>query len=374
MKKHIVWILLVGITFTGLSQNTPAYQDTIPFRNDLGLIIIPITFNGVEKQFAFDTGAQLTLAYGWAEEEGLKRTRKTLTINSSSGLKSKMRYYKSGAINLASRKINNHRILNAPRNDIFSCHTIDGILGVDIIKAFNWTIDYANKILVMTPASYVPDKLEDMHELDFEFSNNRPSVFLNHKDTTFKFLLDTGAGGTSNISKHNYTLTTIDDYEQVQFQTGSFDVNGILTTSKPIVFQFPETTSKDVSLSPIIYYNNKKSTKIGNSLWREKQLFLSLKNDQLYLSVPEIKQNNKVYPCSLIFQDGAMRVVRIEEGSDIWNAGIRQGDTVSLFNGQAYEDFCSLDKAQRNLVKNSGTMELTFANGKEFTVTRKQLF
>ena len=69
-----------------------------------------------------------------------------------------------------------------------------------------------------------------------------------------------------------------------------------------------------------------------------------------------------------------MRVVRIEEGSAIWNAGIRQGDEVSLFNGQAYSDFCSLDQAQRNLVKKGGTMQLTFANGKEFTITKKQLF
>ena len=127
-----------------------AFQDTIPFNNDLGLIVIPVTFNGEEKQFAFDTGAQVSLSYGWAKES-LKSTRKTTTITSSSGLKTRMRYYKSGKIELGSRKITGHRILNTPENDFFSCHNIDGILGVDIIGQLNWRIDYQNKILIMDP-------------------------------------------------------------------------------------------------------------------------------------------------------------------------------------------------------------------------------
>ena len=132
-----------------VAQENTVYRDTIPFRNDLGLIIVPITFNGEEKEFVFDTGAQVTLAYSWASTE-LRKTRKTMTVTSSSGLKSKMRLYKSGTIQFASRKITGHRILNTPQNEIFICHQVDGILGVDIIKRFNWTIDYENKILIIS--------------------------------------------------------------------------------------------------------------------------------------------------------------------------------------------------------------------------------
>lgn len=194
---HKSFIFFIVILFGEIAY-TQSFQDTIPFRNDLGLIIIPITFNGVEKQFAFDTGAEHTVAYGWAKET-LKKTNKTITIHSSSGLKSNMRFYKSGTVELGSRKITKHRILNAKKNGIFSCYRIDGILGVDIIKKLNWSIDYQNKRLIMYPSNYVPQHIKNMHKLDFDFQSNRPYVYLKGKANRLKFLLDTGAGGSSNI-------------------------------------------------------------------------------------------------------------------------------------------------------------------------------
>lgn len=370
MKKQLLFLFSILLLQTGYSQNTQVFQDTIPFRNDLGVIIIPITFNGVEKQFAFDTGAQITLAYSWAKET-LRKTNKTTTVTSSSGLQSKMRFYKSGAVALGSRKITGHRILNTPKNTIFSCYNVDGILGVDIIKQFNWTIDYKNKILIMYPSNYFPEKVKEMHELDFDFRNNRPSVFLKLKNNRFKFLLDTGAGGSSNISQRNYNLTKIDDYPQISIYTGSFDVNGILTSSNPKIFQLPETSSKKVRLSPIIYYNNQKSSKIGNNLWKEKELFLSLKNDQLYLSSSTINEAYQGYSCSVIYHKGKMRVMRIQEGSDIWNEGVRQGDEILLYNGKQFTDFCSLDQYQRKVVSSGEAFKLQLKNGKTIIISKK---
>jgi len=373
MKKYLALLFFIGITQALLSQNTPIYQDTIPFRNDLGLIIVPITFNGEVKEFAFDTGAQITLSYAWASSE-LKKTRKTTTVTSSSGLKSKMRFYKSGTISFGSRKITGHRILNTPQNEIFTCYQLDGILGVDIIQQFNWVIDYENKILIMHPPDYFPDQVDDMYALDFDFQNNRPFVFLKREAATFTFLLDTGAGGTSNISKRNYKLTNIDDYPQATMYSGNFDVNGIFTSSKPIVFQFPEAISEDVVLSPKVYYNNAKSTKIGNSLWRGKQLFLSLKNDKLYLSQAGIIETKKGYSFAVTFKEGKMIVIRLREGSDLWNEGVRQGDEIQRYDGKKFDDFCSLDQYQRKLVRSGESFEIQLTNGKTFTISKQALF
>ena len=365
--KSFIFLFVAFFLGTTYAQS---FQDTIPFRNDLGLIIIPITFNGVEKQFAFDTGAEITVAYGWAKET-LKRTNKTMTINSSSGLKSKMRFYKSGAIELGSRKITGHRILNAKRNGIFSCYRIDGVLGVDIIKKLNWSIDYENKRLIMYPSNYVPQHVKSMHALDFNFRSNRPYVYLKGKNNRLRFLLDTGAGGSSNISKRNYTLSNINDYPQTSFYTGSFDINGTLTSSRPIVFQFPEASSNKVTLSPIIYYNNKKSTKIGNRLWKGKQLFLSLQKDQLYLSSAEIVQQYSSYSCSVMYLKGKMRIMSLEENSNLWNMGIRQGDEILSYNGKKFSDFCSLDQYHRTVAGSGKPFELELIDGKKIIVSKK---
>ena len=77
-------IALLLFVFLALQTTSgQSFQDTIPFNNDLGLIVIPITFNGEVKQFVFDTGAQVSLSYGLAKET-LKPTRKTTTVASSS--------------------------------------------------------------------------------------------------------------------------------------------------------------------------------------------------------------------------------------------------------------------------------------------------
>lgn len=368
MRKLSAFLICFALFQTAFAQS---FQDTIPFRNDLGLIIIPMTFNGVEKQFVFDTGAQITLAYGWAEEN-LRPTRKTQTVTSSTGLKSKMRYYKSGKIEIGSRKVTGHRILSAPKNEVFSCHNIDGILGVDIIDQLNWIIDYKNMRLIMYPSNYIPKGVKDMHKLDFDYQSNRPYVFLKRKSNRLKFLLDTGAAGSSNISKKQYTLTNIDDYDQVSFYSGSYDVNGILTPSQPRVFKLPDASSYEVILSPIIYYNNKKSTKIGNKLWQGKRLFLSLKNEELYVSSSTVDQSYTGYSCSVKFSKGKMRIFQLEVDSELWKMGVRQGDEILSYDGKKFTDFCSLDQYQRGLMGKSIQLEL--ANGKKVTISSKNYF
>ena len=370
MQRVLVLFLLL---FVVLGTQAQSFQDTIPFRNDLGLIIIPITFNGVEKQFAFDTGAQQTLSYGWAKES-LKPTRKTTVITSSTGAKTRMRYYKSGKIELGSRKVTGHRILNTPANEFFTCHKVDGILGVDIIKQLNWSVDYKNKILIMYPSNHFPEKVQKMSELDFDYRNNRPYVYLTRKGSKFKFLLDTGAGGDSNISIKNYTLTNIDEFPQISSYSGSIDLSGTLTPSQEKTFKFPLAASKDVSLSPIVDYNSEKSTKIGNRLWKGKELFLSLKSNQLFVSESNIDQNSSRYPCAVMFRKNKVQITRIEVGSEPWKQGVRQGDQVMKVNGNIFTDFCSLDKYQRAYMSKSQPIELEMANGKKVTLRRQKGF
>ena len=167
----------------------------------------------------------------------------------------------------------------------------------DITDYLAWKIDFKQKILIMYPSDHLPDSLNSMHQLSFDFNDNRPYVYLNRKNSRFKFLLDTGAGKSSNISQRDYNLTNIEDFSQIELYTGNFDVNGVYTTTKPKVFRLPESTSKDVTISPIIYYNNLKSTKIGNYLWRDKSLFLSLKSNTLYVSSVYVKQTYDYYSC-----------------------------------------------------------------------------
>ncbi|MFC4635769.1 aspartyl protease family protein [Dokdonia ponticola] len=371
MKKSIFFLVLCFISLSLYAQQPPAFQDTIPFRNDLGVIIVPITFNGVEKEFAFDTGAQASVGFSWVEKD-LKRTSKKVNVKSSNGSKTKMRYYKSGTIQLGSRKITKHRILQIDDSEIFSCYAIDGVLGVDITQHFNWTIDFEKKILIMSPTDFYPEEVKEMHALDFDFTRNRPSVFMEMNGKKIKFLLDTGAR-ESDLNKETYTLSNIEQLPKTTFYSGFFDVKGTLTKTNNIKLLLPDLTSGAVVITADADYGNQ-SSKIGNTLWRNRRLFMSLKNDELYVSDARIISDPWSYDCAAVVQDGKMVVFKIKEGSDAWKQGIRQGDEIKIFNGKTFTDFCELNKYQKQLSVEKKDFEWEFANGKKLTIQRKKVF
>lgn len=371
IMKKIVLLLFVSLSFlTVEAQKRGGSQDTIPFRSDLGLIIIPLQYNGIDKEFAFDTGAQRTVVFSWAKKE-LKRTSKTIYVNSSNGSSTKLPIYKSGKVRLGSKKITKHTSIMVADSDIFNCYNIDGILGVDIIKHFNWTIDYVNKRLIRHDNSYTPAATSTWHELSFTFKNNRPFVQTVVLGKKANFLLDTGA------SDCDLNIKVLSTEELALFKThtlysGFYDVNGVLTPTKTAM-AVTAHTSKDVDLSIMASLDTKKS-KLGNSLWKGSSLFLNFKKQQLYVSNQELKERRPTYDGGVVFKDGTISLMTIFEGSDAWEAGLRQGDEVLTINGKSFTDFCSLDQYQRSLSAAGQDIYLRFSNGKEMVFKKKERF
>ena len=125
---------------------------------------------------------------------------------------------------------------------------------------------------------------------------------------------------------------------------------------------------------PIIYFNDVKSSKIGNTLWKGQSLFLSLKNDQLFVSSSIIKQEYKSYSCSVAFQNEKMVISSIQKGSEVWIAGVRQGDEIAKLDGQVFTDFCSLDVYRRALADNRKPFTIELKSGKTFEISARKVF
>lgn len=368
MKNYIVLFSTFLISITALGQSTQVVGDTISFRNDLGLIILSLSFNNVEKEFAFDTGATKSVAFSWVEQE-LERTSKRIKVRSSNDSRTKMRFYKSGKIVLGSKEIIDHKILKVDDSPIFSCHGIDGILGVDITQHFNWEIDYKNNYLVMYEKNYFPDYNDEMSELDFTFKNNRPFVQCDINGDNVNFLLDTGASD-SDLDRRNYSIPNIDEIPNSSVFTGFYDVNGDLTQHEVETIQIPKMTSGSVTMLPVFDYANT-SSKLGNQLWEDKILFVSLSTQQLLVSQAKLKETSLEYSCGLVFYKSKLQIGKIHKNGAAWSQGVRQGDIVLKVNGMEFVDFCSFDTYQREYLKTGKDFTILLKNGTKITVQKE---
>jgi len=368
MKSKAVLFLLLFYSTLLIAQKQ--IKDTISFRNDLGLIIVPIQFNGVEKNFIFDTGASVSVGFSWIKEE-LVKTSKTLKITSSSRKKSRLRYYKSDSINLASARITKHRILATNDSDIFSCYNIDGVLGVDIIAEFNWIINYDKKYLIMYNKDFFPENLKKMHSVDFDYDKRRPYAYLNFGNERLRFLLDTGAT-FSDIYLKDYSRIQNTSHTKREAYNGFFDFTGTLNKSKSSIMRFPIVTTKDININGIFDFS-KKSSKIGNSLWKNNTLFLSLNSDMLYTSLKEIKELRKGYGCAFVYDNNKITVVKVVVDSQAWEQGLRQGDAIQMINGKTFEDFCSLQKFQKETSNQGIDLAITLKDGAVIVLKKKKV-
>ncbi|MDY8136104.1 aspartyl protease family protein [Aquimarina sp. 2201CG5-10] len=371
MKLKIIILFTLIFCSTYLTAQR-RYNDTIPFRNDLGLIIIPIQFNGQEKQFAFDTGASQTLGYSWVKKE-LRSTGRTEKVTSSSKSVTKLRYYKSDSVNLGSVRITKHRILRAKDSDIFTCFKVDGILGMDIISHFNWTINYPEKYVVMHNSDYFPPNLKQLHPLELKYKNNRPYIYIQLKDKKIKFLMDTGATD-SDISNKAYPFVIKESNNQYVEYGAFFDFNGKINKTKSSVFQLNNMKSDGVSINGIFDTGGNKSSKIGNSLWKGNTLFLSAKNNKLYSKKDTILEQRKRYGASFIYENNKMIVIKIIENSDIWKQGLRQGDEILSINGKTFTSFCDIFKYQYKLGAQDEKMTISLKNGESIAIDKQTLF
>ncbi|WP_160114665.1 aspartyl protease family protein [Aquimarina sp. AU474] len=371
MKAKVLFVIIFLCSTTFFGQKK--FCDTIPFRNDLGLIIIPITYNGQEKNFIFDTGASYSIGFSWVKDE-LKATNKTKIMTSSSKSKFKLRYYKTDSVTLGSAKITKHRILGTKDSDIFSCYGVDGVLGMDIMANFNWHINFKDQYIVMLDSDYFPPNIDsEMHALDFVYENRRPWAFFDVLGERIQFLLDTGATNSDIYIRYKNIFKNLDASSMKEVHSGFFDFNGIFSKTKSRTMKIPEITSKSVKLTPIMDFS-KKNSKIGNSSWEDASLFISVKNDKLYCSTNHIVESLSSYGCSFTVNANKIIVSKIQVNSIAWEEGLRQGSEVLEINGKRFDNFCNIYTYQKEIAKQKNKLNVTLKDGKTITLNHKLLF
>ena len=66
-----------------------------------------------------------------------------------------------------------------------------------------------------------------------------------------------------------------------------------------------------------------------------------------------------------------MVVIKINEGTEVWNAGLRQGDQIMAIDGKTFIDFCDLRIYQKSVFSQNKEVILTLKDGKDLRLSRK---
>jgi hypothetical protein len=193
MKRFLIFILLLSLfRLPGNAQELTISDSvySLPFHIDAGLLVLKGKMNGVETDFAFDTGASMGLANSLAEPaQRLEVKGGKIKMRDSNSQATKVPTGVTEEIQLGDISFPKVRSLV---NDMEYLYCLDYyLLGSDIIGQLNWEIDFENMIIRFSRAPFPAES--GFMSFPVTYSNNRPFVSVNFAGKEFKnILIDTG--------------------------------------------------------------------------------------------------------------------------------------------------------------------------------------
>ena len=368
MKKCLFLLfafLLNGYTFAQT-------RDTIRFENLAGLIKIPVRINGQVHYFMFDTGAETTavredVAAGMdktnCSKKRLKDSNNKVTIQSEFVVQS---------LKIGNSDLNNHSIVTFPDSPMFNCLGFEGIIGVDIIKQFDWLIDFEENYLVKTDTTNTINGFSDFLSLDFYKNKLRPRIKLKIGNKVVDFLFDTGAN-ENDIDRKNYRKVKneiIKSYDEISNVSGA---NGYDRQSKESYFLVPaQPDNSDLKKHNVLFNTiSVGENKIGNEFWGKNQIFLSWTKNKLLFRIANTEKEQIFGIFCKIIND-SMVVNSLVYTGQIIESGVKTGDKVKSINGKSFKDYCELLMYQFLTKEKILTIEMQ--DGKQFTFKKEKLY
>lgn len=190
MKKLVRFLLLLLLIVFFVSCE----EEKTDFRFNHRLIIVPVTIEGKNYSFLFDTGGGTSTISGRiAAEHGFKsKPSKITTYDISEGRKRTVMLTEPVQIKIGNKTVTNQFDVSRTYQNSF----YDGIIGMDIIGKFNWLFDFEEKTIAISDGFLFP-VLEDSweRETSYRFSKSFGVPFISMSINSSRkqdFYFDTG--------------------------------------------------------------------------------------------------------------------------------------------------------------------------------------
>ncbi len=197
----IKFIPILIILFTALTYSQEKINDriNIPFTlSENGYIIIPVTINGIEGKYVFDTGAGINLLFKKSAEKikDLEKTYHFYTGHRGTGEGLEIDLWKTKSL-----EIGNFNVDDETFGVLDIDFPLDGLISLTMFKNKQVTIDFGNKILSIESEKSLEKLLANKDfEVPLQISNDRDinidvsmKILLDNQ-LTLNVVLDSGAG------------------------------------------------------------------------------------------------------------------------------------------------------------------------------------
>jgi hypothetical protein len=334
-----------------VSTQSTNFVETIPFLGQNNVIIVPVYIDGVSYNFLFDTGAATVISTALKDKLQLQPMMSDKTIDAS-GKEIVQEFYQMKHVQLGNVTFRNVGTIAFDLSDFSRvlCTKIDGVIGSNLMRGWNWKINYDMKTMTFSDKKIIPEGKYESVPFAENFSGT-PLLKIFLRKSNFQMALDTGNNSGFDIpdsiyfkiikpakavlkkgyGNNNYTFyqnKTIATFESL---ADSISVGDVLLQKQSI----------DITPAPLALLGNKFFKKFG-------EIVIDYHNHKLLLPKKEVVCDTyDTYGFEPIFKDRKLLVGFIWENTEAQQLGIAPGDVITSINGKdttnlSDEDWCEL--------------------------------
>lgn len=180
------------------------FSDSVKTDIYAGFMIVPVTVHGEEYRFIFDSGAPLSISYELQDLFDFKTIDK-IKITDTDDNSKEMEYVSLDSLILNNTLFSNQTalVLDFTKNPKLSCLNVDGIIGSNLMRHCNWTINFPDSSIHFYTASpsdsaayEVPFKVDQQYNIYAPVNING--------DTSLHIEIDYGFNGDLSMLEDDY--------------------------------------------------------------------------------------------------------------------------------------------------------------------------
>ncbi|MCB0497048.1 MAG: aspartyl protease family protein [Cyclobacteriaceae bacterium] len=358
-----------------------AFNEHVKMEIKNGLIFVPVKIDNVEYRFLFDSGAPFSIS------EELQRNQSYKVISHGNIVDSDKSKKRIDWVQVDSIKIGSIDFVNQTAfigdfnaNPKLECLGFDGIIGSNLMRHCNWTIDQEKKELSLSNA-VSEEALNNSVTIPFD-EDNQYSMFINFTIGRAKLsniLIDYGSNGSIALSKKAFDVLKKNGIVDKTFLESGAQQNGVV--GAPVDINHEIALSDSVQLDTLkllaVELKTGKSDMIGNQVLSRFKVTIDWDNKVLHLQEPKLDTDPiETFGFRIGYtNEKGVHIQSVIENSIAFKKGIKPNMKVTKVDGLDFENGSSFCDYFQNEFGPTIRIELIDFNGdrKEFIIEKTSL-